>query len=77
MKAGLSLESEFIRLKKFVDYVAVYYLINFIEAYRRGEGSAAELKETLMYRVRFATDDDKYEILKTFIHFTKHAPCKK
>jgi hypothetical protein len=77
MSSGLNLESEFIRLKKFVDYVAVYYLVNFIEAYRRGEGSAAELKETLMDRIRAATDDDKYEILKTFNHFTKYAPCKK
>jgi hypothetical protein len=74
---SLSLEGEANRLKKYVDYVAVYYLINFVEAYRRGDGSASELKETLLGRIRFATDDDKYEILKTFNHFTKYAPCKK
>ncbi len=72
-----NLEAEFIRLRKTVNDVAVCYLVNFIEAYRRGEGSAAELKETLMYQIRSATDDDKYEILKTFNHFTKYAPCKK
>jgi hypothetical protein len=72
-----NLEAEFIRLRKTVNDVAVCLLINFIEAYRRGEGSAEELKETLMYRIRSATDDDKYEILKTFNHFTKYAPCKK
>lgn len=72
-----NLEAEFIRLRKTVNDVAVYYLVNFIESYRRGEGSAAELKETLMDRIRSATDDDKFEILKTFNHFTKYAPCKK
>lgn len=75
--SSLSLVGEANRLKKYVDYVAVYYLVNFVEAYRRGDGSALELKETLMDRIRSATDDDKYEILKTFKHFTKYAPCKK
>ena len=72
----LSLEGEANRLKKYVDYVAVYYLVNFVEAYRRGDGSTSELKETLLDRIRLATDDDKNEILKTFNHFTK-SPCKK
>jgi CRISPR/Cas system CSM-associated protein Csm2 small subunit len=76
MKAP-NLEAEFIRIRKTVNDVAVCYLINFIEAHRRGDGSAEELKETLMDRIRSATDDDKYEILKTFNHFTKYAPCKK
>jgi hypothetical protein len=71
-----SLEGEANRLKKYVDYVAVYYLVNFVEAYRRGDGSAPELKEALMDRIKAATDDDKNEILKTFNHFTK-SQCKK
>jgi len=75
--SALNLEAESIRLRKAVNDVAVCYLINFIEAYRRGNGSAVELKETLMDRVRSASDDEKYEILKTFNHFTKYAPCKK
>ena len=67
-----NLEAEFIRIRKTVNDVAVCYLVNFIAAHRRGEGSAAELKETLMDRIRSATDDEKYEILKTFNHFTKY-----